>query len=239
MKLKLAAVSLIVLFTVFGCKKSNGPFTGVKIYTRTDFKAGIIYTYTYNTDGSVSTIQKNIGGKTTYQYNGSNVLASVLNASGVTTDATSYIINSSGYADSSQGEYLSQNISATYTYDGNGQVLQQRNYTSHTLTSTLDYSNNNAKNLASVTTTYPNGTHVYDYFNYSTSGNTIGIQNMGMFYMGVNYANLPVVDVQLNNALDTTDIIVYHYHFDGSNVDTMATYHRNGALKDSMAFTYY
>lgn len=229
-----------VLLFAAGCKKSNS-FTGAKIYTLSDFRAGITYTYTYNSDGTVSTVQKSTGGKITYGYNSGTVLQSTVSSGGVTTDATSYSLNSSGYASSSQGQYLSQNSSAQYSYDDNGQLTEQKNFTSGTvLNSDLVYNNSN-KDIVSLTTTNNGGTKSYDYYTYNaTVTNTLGVQNKGLNFLGVSNANIVLSDIKINQGGDTTDVISFRYHYDGSTrPDTIVSHNKSGFLVDSFAVTYY
>jgi len=248
MKIKLAVLLVAFVLVISACKK-NGVFSGSKIYTLNDYSPGAGYseTFTYNSsNGSIATLVRNDGQKFIYYYSGDTVTAAQVNGLGQTTSSVEYYTNSSGYADSSQGQLIAQHNSNAYTYDVNGMYTQVKTYVNHVLNSTDNYTNNSAKNLVEVQHINASNVSTYDYYTYFTSNNnTIGVQNMGQYYLGVSSTNLIETDVQINSALDTTDIITYRYRYDGSgNVDTMVayhTYHNNlyGTLADSVTYTYY
>ncbi len=228
---------------ISACKKST-LFSGAKIYQLNNFSpvgGGYSETFTYNTNGTVATMVKNNGIKQEAYYQGDTVTIATLNGLGQTTNATSYVLNSSGYATAWQGELVDRNNSGGYTYDANGMFTQATTYANHVLANTDNYTNNSAKNAVEIQhVNVANGT-TYDYFTFLTSNaNTIGVQNMGQYYLGVSSTNLISTDVQINQNGDTTDIISYRYRYNGSAyVDTMVSYHRNGALADSITYTYY
>jgi hypothetical protein len=223
--------------------------SGSKISTINNFVQRYTSAFTYNTtNGAIVTLVQN-GVKYEYYYSADTVWEDQVNALGQTTNQTKYIVNSSGYADTAQGELISQNTSYAYTYDANGMLTQVKTYTNHVLTKTDIYTNNSAKNLVEVQH-IPASTNIstYDYYTYYTSNtNTIGVQNMGQYYLGVSSTNLVETDVQIAANLDTADIITWHYFYDGSgNVDTAVAYHTYpgntslyNALADSSTYTYY
>ena len=230
---------LIVMLAVIPACKKGSTFSGAKVYVLTDFKAGIIYTYTYNSDGTTNTIQKNIGGKTTFQYSSGNVLMSSINANNTTYDATSYTLNSAGYAQSSQGQFQSQNLSSTYTYDGSGHLIEQKNYRSGTLLNDAVYTF--PSTVATERDITTNGVQAIDYYAYVTNiTNSMGVQNKGENFLGVSSNNPISLDYVVNQAGDTIDIITYRYKYDGSpRVDTFSSYNKAGQRQDTMAFSYY
>ena len=241
MKTKVVVLLLASLLVISACKKA-GIFTGSKIYTLNNYTAGYKETFTYNSsDGSIATLVRNDGVKIVYYYSGDTVTAAQVNGIGQTTNATTYIKNSSGYADSAQGEFISQYNSNAYTYDANGMWTGVKSYVHHAHTTSDTYTNNSAKNLVEVQHTNSSNTSTYDYYTYYLSNNnTVGVQNMGQYYLGVSSTNLVQTDIVIGAALDTTDIITYRYRYDGSgNVDTLVAYHRNGTLADSITYTYY
>jgi hypothetical protein len=229
----------LLLLLLAACGK-GGLFTGAKIYQVTNIRTGVITTYTYDgTNGGVSSIVVGNNGKTEIAYNGNNVLVSQINPLGYTISGTSYTLNSSGYADTAEGQLQFQNLRASYQYDVNGMILQQRLYAAGACTE-IDFYTNANKNLAQVLHQYQNGTYDYDYYSYLlANGNTIGVQNYGQFYMGVSAANLVLNDVKIDQSGDTTEIISYRYRYNGTDVDTVVSYNRAGQLVDSIAYTYY
>lgn len=240
MKLKIAVVLVAFFVAVSACKK-NTPFSGAKINTLNDFVAGYSETFTYNANGTVSTIVRSDGTRQAVYYSGDTVTVATLNGLGQTTSAIDYILNSSAYADTSQGQFVDQHNSAAYTYDGNGMLTVVKTYVNHVLKNTDNYTNNSAKNAVVIQHITPGSGVTYDYFTFlNSNGNTIGVQNMGEYYLGVSSADLIAEDVQINQTLDTTDIITYRYRFNGSSdVDTLVAYHRDGLLADSITYTYY
>jgi hypothetical protein len=245
MKVKILAVILTCLIIVSACKK-NAVFSGSKVYTLNDYSPGAGYkaTFTYNADGTIATQVRNNGVKIIYYYsaNGDTVTAAQVNAIGQTTTATEYFLNSSKYADTAQGQLINQHNSNAYTYDVNGMWTQVKTYVDHALKNTDNYTNNSAKDAVEIQHVSPTTGTTYDYFTFFTSNaNTIGVQNMGQYYLGVSSANLIQTDVQVGTvATDTTDIITWRYRYDGSgNVDTAVAYHRTGTLADSVIYTYY
>jgi hypothetical protein len=237
MKSKILFIFLVIILGIAACKKSS-VFTGAKIYQQVNLKNGVMSTYTYNTDGSINTIQLNTGEKTTFAYGTNTVLMSQINNQSQTVSATSYFLNGSHYADSAYGEYQTQNSTFSYQWDGNDMLLQQNTYALG-VAANIDFYTNANKNVEYVQHTTATTT-TYDYYGYLlANGNTIGVQNMGENFLGVSTANLVLTDVQLNINRDTTDIISYRYRYNGANVDTMVSYHRSGALKDSIAYNYY
>ena len=242
MKIKIAVVLVTFFVIISACKKSS-LFSGAKINTLNNYSpgAGFSETFTYNSNGTVATQQKNNGVKIVYYYSGNTVTMATVNGLGQTTSATEYILNSSGYADSSQGQFIAQHNSGAFSYDANGNWTQVKAYVDHNLNSTDNYTNNSAKNVVEIQHINASGGTTYDYLTYFTSNNnSIGVQNMGQYYLGVSSANLVHTDIQIGVNLDTTDVITYRYRYDGSgNVDTMVAYHRNGTLADSITYTYY
>jgi len=243
MKLKIA-VALVAFFAVISACKKSSLFSGAKINTLTNYSpvgGGYRETFTYNANGTVATMVRNDGTKQAVYYSGDTVTVATLNGVGQTTSAVEYVVNGSGYATTSQGEFVNQHNSGSYSYDGNGMWTQVNSFVNHILSNTDNYTNNSAKNAVEVQhVSATNGT-TYDYYTFLTSNaNTIGVQNMGQYYLGVSSANLISTDVQINQSGDTSDIISYRYRYDGSsNVDTMVSYHRNGTLADSITYTYY
>jgi hypothetical protein len=244
MKVKIVVVFITCLIIISACKKNNA-FSGAKIYTLNDYSPGAHYseTFTYNANGTINTTVDNNGVKTIYYYsaNGDTVTAAQVNAIGQTTTATEYILNSSQYADTAQGELIAQNNANAYTYDANGMWTQVKTYLNHQLTRTDNYTNNSAKNCVEIQHISNTNVSTYDYYTFlSSNANTIGVQNMGQYYFGVSSADLIQTDVVIAANLDTTDIITYHYDYNGSGyVDTAVAYHRNGTLADSVTYTYY
>lgn len=242
MKSKIIFAIFALLAIVPSCKKGS-TFSGAKVYVQTDFRAGVISTYTYNSDGTVTTVQNNSGNirKITFQYSSGSVTTSSTNAANNTVDATTYTLNSSGYAQSSQGQFVSQNSSATYAYDGSGHLIEQKNYgVGNALVSDAVYS---FPSTVATVLDFANagGVHTYHYYTYVTNiVYSMGVQNKGENYLGVSSNNPISVDYTVNQAGDTTDILTYRYHYDGSSrVDTFASHNKNGQLIDSMAFSYY
>jgi hypothetical protein len=241
MKTKIAIVLLSCFLIISACKK-NALFSGAKIYTLTNYSQGFKETYTYNGDGTIATSVSNNGIKIIYYYsaNGDTVTAAQVNALGQTTSATEYVLNSSKYADTAQGQLTLQHNSNAYSYDANGMWTQVKTYSNHVL-STDNYTNNSAKNAVEIQHINSSNISTYDYFTfYPSNANTIGVQNMGQYYLGVSSADLVSTDVRIGTHSDTLDVITYRYRYDGSgNVDTMVAYHKDGSLADSIAYTYY
>jgi hypothetical protein len=250
MKTRIAIVLVACFLIISACKK-NALFSGSKIYTLNNYSPGAGYseTFTYNGDGTIATLVRNDGIKIIYYYsaNGDTVTAAQVNGLGQTTTATEYVLNSSKYADTAQGEFIAQHNSNTYSYDVNGMWTQVKTYINHGLNTTDNYTNNSAKDAVVIQHVNSANISTYDYYTFYTSNaNTIGVQNMGQYYLGVSSANLISTDVKIASNLDTTDIITYQYRYDGSgNVDTMVAYHtwrgnsQFGALVDSITYTYY
>ena len=243
MKTKFAVV-LVTLFVVISACKKTSVFSGSKVKTMANFSpgsGGYIQTYTYNANGTVSTMVRNDGIKMIVYYQGDTVTVATVNGLGQTTSATEYILNTSGWADTSQGQLVAQHNSNSYQYDANGHLTQLKTFVNHILTAQDNYTINSAKNNTYTQHINSSGVSTYDYYVFASSNaNTIGVQNTGQYYLGVSSTNLIQTDVQLNQNLDTTDIVSYRYRYDGSsNVDTMVSYHRNGNLKDSVIYTYY
>ena len=246
MKTKIA-VALVACFVIISACKKSGVFSGAKIATLNNYSPGAGYSasFTYNTtNGAVVTqIRNNV--KYEYYYAGDTVTEAQVNALGQTTNATVYVLNGSGYADTAQGEFINQHNSYAYTYDANGMLTQVKTYSNHVLTNTDNYTNNSAKNLVEIQHISASNVITYDYYNYFTSNNnSVGVQNMGQYYLGISSVNLVETDVKINANADTTDIISWHYFYDGSgNVDTAVAYHTfhttTGALVDSITYTYY
>lgn len=75
----------------------------------------------------------------------------------------------------------------------------------------------------------------YEY--YPNTKNTIGVENMGMPFMGKNSVNLEKKTIRI---LETdTAVIFTYYHFDQMGKVTIKSRYRNGLLIDSMGYTYY
>ena len=245
MKVKILVAILTCLVVISACKKA-ATFNGSKISTLNDYSPGAGYsaTFTYNADGTIATQVRNNGVKYIYYYsaNGDTVTAAQVNNIGQTTTAIEYVLNSSKYADTAQGQFIAQHSSSAFAYDGNGMLTQVKTYLNHTLFSTDNYTNNSAKYAVTIQHVNSGNVSTYDYFTYfNSNANTIGVQNTGQFYLGVSSANLVETDVQIGTTpTDTLDIILWRYRYDGSgNVDTAVAYHRSGALADSMTYTYY
>lgn len=241
MKFKIS-VALVALFVVISACKKTTVFNGAKINTLNDFVHGYSASFTYNENGTINTIVKTNGIKQQVYYSGDTVTVATLNGVGQTTSADIYVLNGSGYAASWQGEFVDQHNSGAYSYDGNGNVTQSLIYSNHVLASTDNYTNNSAKNAVEIQhINASTGVTTYDYLEYlNSNGNTVGVQNMGQYYLGVSSANLKATDVQIGQQGDTVDVISYRYRYNGSSdVDTLVSYHKNGTLADSITYIYF
>ena len=234
------ALILSTVLSIAGCKKSDPAFSGAKVITTTNFKAGYTDTYSYDGNGNVAVITRSTNEKRVFTYTGDTVLMQSINGAGIIASAIRYLLHGQKYADTSYGLYQAQNNSSKYAYNSDGQLTQQKNYAFGSLTGVVDLALA-GKNLTSTTTTNTvANTHTYSYYSYATNTNTIGNQNFGMGFLGVGSLYLPLTQVQTGQNGDTTGIITYRYHYNPntSNVDTLATYDRLGHLVDSMAYTY-
>ena len=229
---------IVVIYS--GCKKADSVFSGAKVHVLTNFVGGYIDTYTYNAnDGRVSVIDHNTGDKTIYTYSGDTVLMQYIIGGTVTSSATKYILNGQ-YADTSVGLYQAQHIATKYSFDGNGQLTEQKNYSYGNLASTVNYTLTNKDATCVTTTNASNGTHTSVYYSYSTNSNSIGNQDFGMPFLGEGNVHLPTTKVLIGVNNDTTNIITYKYRYNTSSfVDTLVSYDRSGTLVDSIAYTYY
>lgn len=239
MKVFLSSALITSLLMLSSCSKPDTAFSGAKVITNTNFVGGYIDTYIYNSDGNVGVIQRNLGSKVLFTYDGDSILMQQINTSSIITSATVYLLSGQKQADSSYGQLQSLNNSAKYSYDSNHQLMQQKTYAFGNLTAVADYSLGN-KNIASVAYSNPsNSTVTHTYYSYGSTTNTIGNQNFGKGFLGIGCLNVVASAVQLNGNGDTTSVLTYRYHLDdNSNIDTMASYDRYGHLVDSMAYTY-
>ena len=212
MKVKIVVVFITCLTIISACTKPTA-FSGAKISTLNNYSPGAGYseTFTYNGDGTIATMVRNDGVKIIYYYsaNGDTVTAAQVNGLGQTTTATEYFLNSSKRADSAQGQFIAQHNSSAYTYNSTGMWTQAKTYVNHVLVNTDNFTNNSINNLVQIQ--HINGSNVitYDYFTFVPSNtNTIGVQNMGQYFLGTSSANLVSTDVQVGSIpTDTTDII--------------------------------
>ncbi len=239
MKVFLPAVLVSFLVALSSCSKPDTSFSGAKVLSNTNFIGGYIDTYTYNSDGNVGVVERNLGSKIVFTYSGDSILAQQVNASNIVTSATVYLLHGQQQADSSYGQLQSLNNSAKYLYDANHQLMQQKTYAYGNLTAVTDYTIGN-KNIASLAYTIPaSGAVTRTYYSYGSTTNTIGNQNFGKGFLGIGCLNVVASAVQLNSNGDTIGVITYKYHLDdNSNIDTMASYDRYGHIVDSMAYTY-
>ena len=241
MRIKVFLALIILALTISQCKKNDLTFSGSKVNVLTNFRGGYIDTYTYGSDGNVTLIQRNIGDKVVYLYSGDTVIMQNFSGGTVLNSETNYVLHGQTCADTSFGKLQAQYSSAKYAYNSDNQLTEQKIYSSGTLTSLSEYTLVNKNTTELVTTTYPSNAVSYYYYSYNVSNtNTIGSQNFGKGFLGFGNVNPINTVVQLAQNLDTVGIITYRYHYDGnSNIDTMASYDRNGHLVDSMAYTYY
>lgn len=237
---------LVVLSTlallIAACNKNTGlVYTGDKVATKNDCINGITYTYTYNSDGLVASIAESTGDKTLYSYIGDTVLIQIYNSANILTSGYTYWLNSKDLADTAKGMLLDQNHSYSYSYNSDYRLLQMKSYAYGNL-KTIDNYNIVSKNISYVEhINIDNNTRIIDRYDYYPSnGNTLGNQSMGQSFLGVQTANLIRTNSKVDNNGDTTDVITYRYHFDGSSrADTVATYNRAGQRIDSVIYTYY
>ncbi|HLP52703.1 MAG TPA: hypothetical protein VK154_17565 [Chitinophagales bacterium] len=235
----LPGILLLSLVFVTACKKEHPAFSGAKVLSATNLRAGFVDTYTYNGDNNIAIITNNSGDHTTFTYKGDTVIMESLINGTVVASATVYLLRGDAYADTSYGLYQSQNSSAKYTYDGNGQLTRQENYAYGSVTSTSAITLTNKNATTTINDNITAGTQTrYDYA-YNTTLNTIGNQNFGKGFLGVGNLYLPTTRVQLNQNGDTLGIVNYRYGLDdNSRVALMTSYDRNGALVDSIAYAY-
>jgi len=244
--LVLALVMMLVAF-LDSCGKTALNYTGSKIATKEDFSTGVIYTYTYNDDGSVNSITQTASPSYTNSYftylHDTILQENKEPGTGVFLNGMCYLTNSIGLADSAFGLKQLQNNTWSYTYDANYYPMQINYYTYNKLYA-VDQYNIVGKNINSIEHFDSTGhTHHWDYYAYYASNtNTLGNQAIGENYLGVQNANLIEYDIiitPVGSDLDTTDIIKYNYRYDTSGrPDTVATYHRNGQMIDSAIYTY-
>lgn len=235
----LIAITLITAAAWQGCKKAEDTFSGAKVLTVSNLRQSFTDNYTYNSDGTLAKMVNSSGDVTTYTYNGDTVTVQNIQGGSVVANATVYLLGGDKYADTSWGLYQSQNSSARYTYDGNGQLTQQQNFSYGNSISVYDFTLTSKNVTTQKNTTISTGAQTRYDFAFSTSTNTIGNQNFGKGFLGVGNLYLPQTRVQLNAANDTVDILTYKYTFnDNSLVTQLVSYNRSGILVDSIAYGY-
>lgn len=232
-------IALTVLACIASCKKADDTFSGAKVLTVSDLRHSFSDSYTYNGDGSLAKVINSSGDVTTYTYSGDTVVMQNIQGGSVVANATVFLLGGDKYADTSWGLYQSQNSSARYAYDGNGQLTQQKYFSYGNGTSVYDNTLTSKNVTKQIITNLTTNTQTrYDY-SYTTSTNTIGNQNFGKGFLGVGNLYLPQTRVQFNANNDTVDVLTYKYSFDdNSQVTKMVSYNRSGTLIDSVAYGY-
>lgn len=239
MKTLSAVIFLALLLSLACCKKTDPSFSGAKVLKYTHLVGGLVDYYAYDGNQNVTVITHSSGDKTLFTYTTDTVFKEYIIGGTVVASATTYLLHGQKYADTSIGLYQSQHNSSWYTYNSDGQLTQQKDYTSGALTTITDVGITD-KNVTSITiTNVAANTHTYSYFEHNTVASTIGNQNFGQGFLGVGTLYLPTRQVTLNDNGDTAAIVTYNYHYDAnSNVDTMSTHDRYGHLIDSLAYGY-
>lgn len=187
---------LTLLISVAGCKKDDddkdntpGGLAKVKTYTlATTNGTPVTYTYTYNSDGKLASELTDVNSGVYYSYSGNKITTTDLNGDTLFV----YTTNSDGYI------VIGVDPANTYTYEYNAD---------------WNMTNNNG-NMATWgdgnRLTANNGVNVYTY--YTDKTNTVGNENKGQKYFGVDSKNL-VHTLTFSNFSTTT----YTYEFDTQN----------------------
>ncbi len=83
---KFMAFLLFLALFIAACNK-NGDlnYTGDLIQTANNCITGVVYTYTYNTNGNIASIQESTGGKTLYTYMGDTVMMQTYSSANILT----------------------------------------------------------------------------------------------------------------------------------------------------------
>jgi hypothetical protein len=213
-KLFLFITALVMLFSfvmINGCKKDDNNTTPdntdstktPKIKTLTYVLSNgndVTETYVYDEQGRI--ITKTFSGSSSnvisYSYNTNSII--MYNDRDKTTHT--FELNSNGYATSEKITDAQNNVlsSDNYTYDSDGHLTTDGEFT-------YTWSGGNL-----VSKTNSNGSRKYTYFSDKT--NTIGNQNRGISFLGVDSKNLISSNIYNDDITNTQN---YSYEYDSLN----------------------
>lgn len=204
---------LMLLISAVGCKKEDddkdnmpGGLPKVKTYTLAPTNGTpVTYTYTYNADGKLASELTDVNSGVNYAYSGNKITTTDLNGDTLLV----YTTNTEGYV------VIGVDPANTYVYEYNDD---------------WNMINNNG-NVATWgdgnRLTANNGVNVYTY--YTDKTNTVGNENKGQKYFGVDSKNL-VKSLAFSN-FSTTN---YTYEFDAQNRVT-----KRLSVNSTETYTYY
>jgi len=193
-----------------------GPTMG-KLISTIQYSTGGSYNYTYNSNGQRATFVYKFGtiteiGSYTYTASSITMLANEISGTNQYTIKATILLNNAGLAisevDSTTGSSTSGNT-LYYIYDANG-------YRTSTITqsSTQNFSYQNGN----LSTTIYSGTtpNNYSYTYLMDKPNTLGNQNVGIYYLGKDNANLKNSYTYTSGTSTTTYNYSYIFNSDGT-----------------------
>jgi len=219
-KLKIALYISFISILLNSCiKKADnhiGPTMG-KLISSIQYSTGGTNTYTYNSSGQRSTFVYKSGtiteiGSYTYTASSITMLANEISGTNSYTIKSTILLNNAGLAisevDSTTGSSTSGNT-LYYTYDANGYRTSAITQSS---TQNFTYQNGNLSSVIYSGTTPYNYTYTY----LMDKPNTLGNQNVGIYYLGKDNANLKNTYTNTYGSSTTTYYNSYIFNSDGT-----------------------
>jgi YD repeat-containing protein len=219
------ALLLLALFVISatGCRHNdnnaynfNGPWLKTETYTGSGGTSAV--TYTYDSQHRLTAKNYSDGSVVAYQYNSSTIVETESSSMG-TNQVVTYGLNNDGYAVIVDGVNI-------FTYDAQHHVtgLDDGDLV------TFVYNNGN---LTSETTVGSSVTYQY----LTNKTNTIGQQNYGLTWAGVQSTNLMSSEARV--AGGSTVTVTYTYEYDGQNRVTKRTDTHSTGVVEVWEYTYY
>lgn len=244
MKIRASIAALIMIVIISGCKNNGNSGVSVgnsyKVKQSTNMR-GLTTQYFYTSDGKIAyTIAAN-GAKTTYTYNGKTINQQLVDSSRNLFIKSVVVLNEKGFADSTIASDESGTYIKTYVHDGNGFIIESKDFVSGTLS---DVATTVVKDANEVSTSIADSslkkmfTVYFDYI--PEKVNSLRYENYGMQFLGTDSRGLMKKFVQMMPTGDTIRVSTFNYHFDDKGrVTQKIMYDGNGMVKDSTSYIYY
>lgn len=235
---------LVLCFCITACKKKENEKPAVaKLKTAIipDLLTGTIdtFNYFYNNNGTIDKITYGTTvGKTVYVYNGSTINEVKYNYLGTIYSSAVFYLNANDFVDSIYNSNTDYRYS--YTYDSKGFVSGYKFRGPSNIVSNIRTYVNNGSNIASEYSGDGNGnvTGSTDYTFFVEKINTIGNENKGMKFLGINSANPIQSYTTTSGSSVTTGSYLYMYDSEG-RITAQSVYSSLGSLLYTNTYSYY
>jgi YD repeat-containing protein len=236
----------VIVLLISSCKKEkdnatpNSDTAVVKSISQTP--GGLNTTFSYDSEGRLSTIRSSNGSGTNITYNGDTVIESMMNDSGYVYSIKTVFLNSSGIATSSLlrdtfGGILTY---SQYLYDSANFKREEMNYDVYNnlvARKTWDIGANNVYYYTSTDSlVYQNNAQIGYSYSYEKE-NTVGNDNMGLKYYGKSSKN---IEKTMHKTGVTGNVrYTFQYTFDNSGrISTKAAYNHLNELVYTNSYSY-